>query len=145
MKLSRIFASRALFLGVIGAAAAGLSPVSAAPASIEGRWKVDDGTSIVTFYKCGAAMCGRIEEFLVPEPKGGARDSENPDAAKRDRKLKGLRIFWNLTADGDSWEGKGYTPKEGRYFNADLKRAGNKIEVKGCVAIFCRTLTWTRA
>ncbi|MEZ5694826.1 MAG: DUF2147 domain-containing protein, partial [Altererythrobacter sp.] len=91
------------------------------------------------------AMCGRIDKFLVPEPRGGARDGENPNKALRERKLLGLRIFWNLKPDSNSYEGKGYNPEGGRYFNADLKREGNQLKVKGCVLIICKTVTWTRA
>ncbi len=128
-----------------GAAALIAAPANAAPASIAGKWKTDDGRSIIEFYKCGEAMCGKIARFLVPEPAGGARDGENPDKAKRDRKLLGLRIFWQLKPDGSSWEGEGYSPEDGRYFNADISRQGNRLKVKGCVVVFCRTVTWTRA
>nr|WP_137676183.1 DUF2147 domain-containing protein [Parerythrobacter lutipelagi] len=120
-------------------------PAAAAPASIAGKWKTDDGKSIISFYECGKAMCGKIDRFLVAEPAGGARDTENPKASLRDRKLLGLRIFWNLTPDGSSYEGKGYSPQDGRYFNADIKRVGNQLKVKGCVLIICRTVTWSKA
>ena len=127
------------------AALAFAAPVQAAPASIAGNWKTDDGKSIIQFYKCGSSMCGKIAKFLVPEPKGGARDSENPKASLRDRKLLGLRIFWDLKPDGNSYEGEGYSPEDGRYFNADIKREGNRLKVKGCVAIFCRSVYFTKA
>lgn len=121
------------------------SPAAAQPASIAGNWKTDDGKSIIQFYKCGNAMCGKIARFLVAEPAGGARDGENPDKAKRDRKLLGLRIFWNLAPNKNSWEGEGYSPEDGRYFNADIRREGSKLKVKGCVAVFCRSVYFTRA
>ncbi len=130
------------FIAFLGAASA--APVQAAPPSIAGNWRTDDATSIVSFYKCGSGMCGKIAKFLVPEPVGGARDGKNPDKDKRDRKLLGLPIFWNLSAEGDSWKGKGYTPKEGRTFNAALTPDGDTLHVKGCVFIICRTVTWTR-
>ena len=40
---------------------------------------------------------------------------------------------------------KGYSPEDGRYFNADVRREGNRLKVKGCVMVICRTVTWTRA
>ena len=134
-----IFAAAATAAALIGA------PALAAPDSIAGSWKTDDGKSVIRFYQCGDAMCGRIARFLVREPAGGARDNENPDAAKRDRKLLGLRIFWQLKPDGSSWEGEGYSPEDGRYFDADIRREGNRLKVKGCVLLFCRSVTWTRA
>ncbi|MCR2835017.1 DUF2147 domain-containing protein [Parerythrobacter lacustris] len=121
------------------------TPAVAAPASIAGKWKTDDGKSVISFYQCGSAMCGKIDRFLVAEPAGGARDSKNPKKDLRSRKLLGLRIFWDLKADKDSYEGKGYSPQDGRYFNADIRRDGNQLKVKGCVMVICRTVTWTRA
>ncbi len=120
-------------------------PAAAAPPSIAGSWKTDDGKSVIRFADCGAAVCGTIERFLVPEPPGGARDGENPDKAKRSRKLLGLRIFWNLQPDGNRYKGKGYSPEDGRYFNAQVWREGSRLVVKGCVTLFCRTLRWTPA
>ncbi len=120
------------------------APVQAAPASIAGNWKTDDGRAVVQFYKCGEATCGRIARFLVPEPAGGARDVENPEKSRRDRKILGLRIFWNLTPDGSKFEGKGYSPEDGRYFNANLQRSGNVLKVTGCVVVFCKSVNFTK-
>lgn len=126
--------------------AAGLAatPALAAPASIAGKWKTDDGRSVISFYECGNAMCGKIDRFLVPEPKGGALDTKNPDKLKRDRKLLGMPIFWNLAPDANSYEGKGYSPEDGRYFNADVARDGSKLKVKGCVMMFCKSVNFTK-
>lgn len=119
-------------------------PAHAAPTPILGKWKTDDASSVISFYKCGNAVCGKIDRFLVPEPAGGARDTENPDKSKRSDKLLGKPIFWSLTPDGNSFDGKGYSPKDGRYFNADISRAGADLKIKGCVAVFCRTVTFTK-
>lgn len=128
------------------AALAFATPAIAAPASITGNWKTDDGKAVVQFYKCGGGnMCGKISRFLVAEPSGGARDDNNPDKAKRSRALKGLPIFWNLSGNGSKFKGKGYSPEEGRYFNAQVWRSGNTLKVKGCVAVFCKTVTFTKA
>src|SRR3546814_4158406 len=56
----------------------------------------------------------------------------------------GLRIYWDLIADGAGWRGQGYSPEDGRYYRAHLRAKGNKLTMKGCVAVFCRTVTWTR-
>ena len=120
-------------------------PATAQASSVEGNWKTDDGKSVIQFYKCGAQMCGKIARFLVPEPKGGALDDKNPDKALRSRKLLGLRIFWNLAPAKARFKGKGYSPEDGREFNAEVWREGNGLKVKGCVLMFCRTANFTKA
>lgn len=120
-------------------------PVAAAPpAPIAGRWATDDGKAIVDIYACGANLCGRVHKLLVAQPAGGQRDERNPDKAKRSQQVHGLQIYWNLSADGDAWTGKGYSPEDGRYYKANLSASGKKMTMKGCVSVFCRTITWTR-
>lgn len=138
MTLRRTLAPLALCLAALVAAPAQAN-------AIEGNWKTDDGKSVIQFYPCGAQMCGKIARFLVPEPKGGALDDKNPDKALRSRKLLGLRIFWNLAPSGTRFKGKGYSPEDGRNFNAEVWREGNVLKVRGCVMLFCRTANFTKA
>lgn len=118
--------------------------LAAAPAPIAGRWKTDDGKGIVVMTPCGAKMCGHIDRLLIKQPAGGQLDARNPDKAKRGRQVTGLRIYWDLAPDGDSWKGQGYSPEDGRYYKAHLSVRGDKMTMKGCVALFCRTVTWTK-
>ncbi len=118
--------------------------LAAAPASIAGRWKTDDGKGIVVMTPCGARMCGHIDRLLIKQPAGGQLDERNPDKAKRGRQVTGLRIYWDLAPHGDGWKGEGYSPEDGRYYKAHLRAKGDKMTMKGCVAVFCRTVTWTR-
>lgn len=118
---------------------------AAAPAPITGRWTTDDGKALIEIARCGTALCGKIQRVLVAEPAGGARDVKNPDKAKRDRRLAGTSVLWNLSAADGAWKGQGYSPEEGRNFNATVTAAGSKLKVRGCVALFCRTVTWTKA
>lgn len=120
-----------------GTAAAAQSPLA-------GRWQTDDGKAIIEIAPCGPAHCAKIARFLVPQPAGGARDGKNPDKALRTRPLIGVNIMTGLVPDGTGWTGKGYSPEEGRNFNASVSVAGTKLKLKGCVAIFCRTVAWTR-
>jgi uncharacterized protein (DUF2147 family) len=116
--------------------------------SIAGRWRTDDGKAVITVAPCSAGattMCGRISRFLVAEPAGGARDGNNPDRALRTRPLMGVQILSNLTREGNSWTGRGYSPEEGRNFNATVRVENGRLNVRGCVAVFCRTVVWTRA
>jgi uncharacterized protein (DUF2147 family) len=129
----------------VGLVTLAMAPGSAKANAIDGNWKTADGKSVIQFYPCGAGMCGKIARFLVPEPKGGARDDKNPDKALRSRKLLGLQIFWNLAPAKARFKGKGYSPEDGRNFNAEVWREGNVLKVKGCVTVICRTVTFTRA
>ncbi|MEQ1686960.1 MAG: DUF2147 domain-containing protein [Sphingopyxis sp.] len=113
---------------------------------INGRYRTDDNNAIIAVAPCtagAAALCGRISQFLNPT-LANARDANNPDAALRTRRLIGVPILTNLTRDGNSWSGRGYSPEEGRNFNATVTPHGNQLRVRGCVAIFCRTVEWTR-
>lgn len=139
--MRRVFALIALPAGLLAA----LAPATAAPASIAGRWQTDDGKAIVAVAPCGAGMCAKIERILVPEPPGGARDDKNPDKALRSRPLIGVQILSNLKVDGTAWKGRGYRPRDGRVFDAIVTAEGNRLNVRGCVAIICRTVVWTRA
>ncbi len=130
-------------LGALGALIA-VPSVAAAPTSVGGRWKTDDGKAIVAMAPCGAKMCGRVERLLIRQPAGGQLDERNPDKAKRGRAVTGLQIYWDLVPGDDGWRGQGYSPEDGRYYRAHLRVAGNKLTMKGCVALFCRTVTWTR-
>lgn len=117
---------------------------AASPSTLTGRWKTDDGKGIVVMAPCGAKMCGKIERLLIKQPAGGQRDERNPDKAKRGRQVTGLQIYWDLAPHGDGWKGEGYSPEDGRYYTAHLRVKGNTLTMKGCVAVFCRTVTWTR-
>lgn len=132
-------------LVVATALAPAMTALASARPPIAGRWATDDGKVIMEIAPCGAAHCAKIARFLVAQPAGGARDDKNPDKALRGRPLLGLNVMTGLKPDGAAWKGKGYSPEEGRNFNATLTPSGNKLTVKGCVAVFCRTVTWTRA
>ncbi|MFN4357284.1 DUF2147 domain-containing protein [Sphingopyxis alaskensis] len=118
--------------------------LAAAPSALAGRWKTDDGKGIVVMSPCGAKMCGHIERLLIKQPAGGQLDERNPDKTKRGRQVTGLRIYWDLAPHGDGWKGQGYSPEDGRYYKAHLSVKGDRMTMKGCVAVFCRTVTWTR-
>ena len=116
--------------------------------SIAGRWRTDDGRAVITIAPCnsgGATLCGRITRFLVAEPAGGARDTNNPDRSLRSRPLMGVQVLSNLSREGQRWSGRGYSPEEGRHFNATVRVENGRLNVRGCVAVFCRTVVWTRA
>lgn len=121
--------------------------LAAAPAGIAGRWRTEDGSALVTIAPCAAgarALCGRVTQFLVPEPKGGFRDAKNPDPKLRNRPVLGEQVFSGLLPAGRSWKGRGYSVKDGRHFAATLTADSAGLSVRGCVTIICRTVIWTR-
>ena len=130
--------------------AAALALALAVPASaaepIAGRWYTAEKDAVVAIAPCGKTLCGRIEKFLVAPPQGNdQRDVNNPDPAKRQRRLLGTAILSSFTQDGDVWRGQIYDPKSGKSYRSVLRRKGpSTLEVKGCVGPFCQTQEWKR-
>lgn len=116
-------------------------------ANIAGRWRTDDGNAIIQVAPCAAnarQMCGRIVQMTNPA-LARATDTNNPNAALRTRPLVGVPVLTNLTPSGQRFTGSGYSPEEGRNFNATVHVEGGRLNIRGCVAIFCRTVVWSRA
>jgi uncharacterized protein (DUF2147 family) len=130
------------------ALAAGLAlavPASAAE-PVSGRWLTAEKDAVIVIAPCGKALCGTIEKFLVAPPQGNdQRDINNPDPAKRKRRLLGTAILSAFTADGDVWRGQIYDPKNGKSYRSIIRRkAADVLEVKGCIGPFCQTQVWKR-
>jgi uncharacterized protein (DUF2147 family) len=132
-------------LTLLAGAAIGFAPAIAAE-PVAGRWVTAEKDAVVAIKPCGKTVCGMIDRFLVPPPEGAdQRDINNPDAKLRSRKLLGLPILSNFTADGDIWRGRIYDPKSGKSYRSILRRKGpNALEVKGCIGPFCQTQVWRR-
>lgn len=129
----------------LGLAAAAAPLLAAEP--VTGRWVTAEKDAVVVIAPCGKAICGTIERFLVPPPQGNdQRDVNNPDPAKRKRRLLGTPILSSFTADGDLWRGQIYDPKSGKSYRSVLRRKGaGVLEVKGCIGPFCQTQVWRKA
>jgi len=127
-------------------AIAALAVPALAAEPIAGQWVTQDRKAVVTIGQCGASTCGKISRFLVAPPDGAdQRDINNPDEAKRSRKLMGLPVLTDLRQDGDLWRGDIYDPETGKTYRSVIRRKGaNTLEVKGCIAVFCQTQTWKR-
>lgn len=120
-------------------------PASAAE-PVTGRWLTAEKDAVIVIAPCGKTMCGTIEKFLVPPPQGNdQRDINNPDPAKRKRRLLGIAILSSFSADGDLWRGQIYDPKSGKTYRSIIRRKGaNVLEVKGCLGPFCQTQVWKK-
>ena len=118
-----------------------------------GLWKqVDDKTgtakSEIRITEKDGVISAKIEKRLDP----AAKADEKCDECKDDRKgqpILGLEIIRGVKkVEGkDVWEGgKILDPADGREYNAKLTpiEGGKKIEMRGSIAFFGRTQTWTR-
>jgi uncharacterized protein (DUF2147 family) len=118
---------------------------SAAPAPITGRWLTEGGKAIVEIAPCGPQLCGRILRIIKPTPGRPATDIQNPNAALRTRPLQGINILSEFKPGSDRWKGRIYDPESGKTYRSELLANGNALTVKGCIAFFCQSQSWTRA
>ena len=104
--------------------------------SVVGKWIQ------VEIYQSGDKLDGKI----VWLKKGdGQLDVHNPDKKLQSRKLVGVNILTGLTKKGNKWEGgKIYNPKNGKTYKCSIWLEGNNLKVRGYVAMFYETQTWTR-
>jgi uncharacterized protein (DUF2147 family) len=130
-----------------GLALAALVPAAFAAEPITGRWVTAEKDAVIVIAPCGKVLCGTIERFLVAPPQGNdQRDINNPDAAKRKRRLLATTpILSAFTQESDLWRGQIYDPKSGKTYRSVVRRKGpNVLEVKGCLGPFCQTQLWKR-
>lgn len=114
---------------------------------VTGRWVTAEKDAVIAIAPCGAKLCGRIAQFLVPPPQGlDQRDINNRDATKRSRKLLGMAVLSGFSEDADLWRGQIYDPKSGKTYRSIIRRkSATVLEVKGCIGPFCQTQVWRRA
>jgi uncharacterized protein (DUF2147 family) len=121
-----------------------LQPASAQKAEDAiGVWRNPENGSNVEFYRCGEGLCGRIAKVM----DGQARDTNNPDPAKRDRPIVGLVIMDGAKRTGDNrWAGTLYNRENGKNYSGTVTvKSKDALDLSGCVmAVLCKTLTWTR-
>lgn len=127
------------------AAAVAASPALAAT-PIAGRYLTQDGAGIVTVGPCGNSVCGRLTTILRKRPGAADHDVNNSDPALRSRPILGMPILSQFTDGGKDWRGKIYDPRNGKTYKSIVsKNADGTLAVKGCIAFFCQTQTWTPA
>ncbi len=125
------------------ALAAGMVLMSAGNAfaadPVTGLWKTQPGDTggylYVTVSECGSAICGTIKE---------AYDGSGVKSA--DYEHLGKRMLWDMSATGGGAYsgGKIWAPDRNKTYKSKMQLDGNKLTVKGCVAIICRGQDWTR-
>jgi uncharacterized protein (DUF2147 family) len=131
---SGIFAGLVLLSGAMPALA--LDPT--------GDWRVADGVATIRVAQCNGSMWG----VVVWEKEPGGRDSNNPDASKRNRPTLGMPILLDMKKKpgSDQWEGQVYNAKDGQTYSSTIAPTDpNHLEIRGCVLGFlCGGETWTR-
>jgi uncharacterized protein (DUF2147 family) len=119
-------------------------------AAVEGEWFTEEKESKIEIFQENDRFHGKLVWLKEPEEDGKAKtDSNNPEKAKRDRPLKGLRILQGFKFKNGQWEdGEIYDPKSGKTYSCVMKlKNKDTLEVRGYVGISLigRTTTWTRA
>ncbi|HZZ68650.1 MAG TPA: DUF2147 domain-containing protein [Phenylobacterium sp.] len=146
------------WIGLAGLLAVGLAlslPVRAAPAADPafGDWLTQAGDGKVRVGPCAAdpaRACGALIWMKPPPnaPTGPVHDVNNPDPALRSRPMLGILIIRDFTreAPGHWGDGKIYDPNDGKTYKAKMSVAPDgALKVSGCVLVFCKAQTWTRA
>ena len=119
-----------------------LFSVAANAQNILGKWKTEAGNANVEIYQQGEKVNGKI---IWLEKGPDTKDTHNPDAKLRERKLTGVNILSDLTKKGDKWEGgKIYDPKSGKTYKCSMWMEGDKLKVRGHLGIFHDTQIWKR-
>jgi uncharacterized protein (DUF2147 family) len=140
MRIARLLA----FVGLLSASAA----VAASP--LDGLWLTDDHKGVVRIGPCSPGnprICGWIVRVLDSGPRVPTRDVNNPNPALRSRTILGMPVLTGFVPYiGRYVGGSAYDPKSGRSYRASLRLdSPGALGVTGCVLLFCRTVTWTRA
>lgn len=134
----------ALTLAIAGLAAV---PAAASAADITGIWATGSEGGRVEIYRCGAALCGRVVDAARLRGNPDLRDVRNSDTKLRQRRIKGLVVLKGFTGGPAEWKGGPvYDPETGDGASRGYLKllANGKLELKGCVTLFCRTKVWAR-
>ena len=114
-----------------------------------GKWLVESKETIVDIQHCDEGLCGTITWLKEPLNEQGKEkvDHKNKDKSLQSRPIMGLKMIWGFKQEDGKWvDGNIYNPKDGKTYDSkmELNKDGT-LALKGCVLIFCKTQTWTRA
>ncbi|TMJ77465.1 MAG: DUF2147 domain-containing protein [Alphaproteobacteria bacterium] len=128
-----------------------IGATSAQDQGILGIWSTKQNKSRVEIVNCAPpkqGLCGTIVWISQPNDAKGKpqTDRGNPNPALKNRPIIGLPLFEGWREAGrNKWKGSVYNPEEAQtYNNLDITLAGDRLTLKGCVAIFCDSETWNR-
>lgn len=113
-------------------------------------WLTEDGRVRVRVEHCGTKqeqICGYVVWMREPvDAKGRAfLDENNPDPAKRSRRLLGHQLIMGLLPSSEGrFSGQIYSAENGQYYKITLWRESDKLKVKGCMmSVLCVTQNWS--
>ena len=125
------------------------APLPALAADPTGMWLTDTADAKVRIVHCGSAICGTIAWLKEPNDSAGKPkvDRNNADAAHRNRPIMGVPIILSMKPDGaDKWSGQVYNAEDGKTYSGNVTLTNaSTLRLQGCVAVFCKTKTWTRS
>ncbi len=119
---------------------------------ITGVWVTAKGEGRVRISKCEeGAYCGKLI-WTENQAQGKAlkKDVNNPDPAKQDRTVLGIRLLKGLTynEDEEQWEGgEIYDPNKGQTYNCYAELVGpDKLKLRGYIgfSLIGRSTIWKR-
>ena len=118
-----------------------------------GVWKtIDDNTgkakSFVTISEHDGTLSGTVTKIIDPDKRDVI--CEKCDGDRKDQKVEGMTIVWNMQKDGDKYDdGKIVDPETGKVYSANMKllEDGKKLEVRGYIgfSLIGRSQVWERA
>jgi uncharacterized protein (DUF2147 family) len=119
----------------------------AAATGILGLWVTEKNDGRVRIEPCGPALCGRVIDGNQIRANPGQTDVNNPDPAKRARRVKGLMILEGYTGGPPEWRGGSvYDPQTGDETRDSTLTlvSPDTLKVEGCRLLLCRSETWRR-
>ena len=122
-------------------------PVAASAADITGVWATGSEGGRVEIYSCGKALCGRVVDAHRLRTNPDLRDVRNANPKLRNRKVKSLVVLSGFVGGPREWTGGPvYDPETGDGAAKGYLRLlpNGKLQLKGCVAFFCRPKVWSR-
>lgn len=120
--------------------------MTASAAEPTGTWLTKNGDAHIRVAKCGAAMCGTVVWLRDPTDRKTGQpqaDSNNPDPAKRNRRILGLTIFTMQPDNDGNFIGDIYNADDGQTYRGKMvRRSASQLEVQGCLGLICGSEMW---
>ncbi|HZT24536.1 MAG TPA: DUF2147 domain-containing protein [Pseudolabrys sp.] len=139
MRLSRMFVLTAALI---------VSSTMACATEPTGTWLTQKGDARIRVARCGKALCGTIvwiKDAVDPQTGKPPLDDQNPDPAKRNRRIVGLRIFTMVADAQGGWSGSIYNSDNGQTYTGKLlMRGADELQINGCAGAFCGGEAWRR-